>query len=77
MLRITNKQTLNFLKRSFNIRHALIAQELSNRGRSILYSVIVIKFPVNQFSCLSLNFHLNLVISIKVSIIIEESVFKA
>ena len=47
MLRTTNKQTLNFLKRSLNIRHALIAQELSNRGRSILYSVIVIKFPVN------------------------------
>ena len=47
MLTTTNKQPLNVLKRSFNIRHALIAQELSNRGRSILYSVTVIKCSVN------------------------------
>ena len=47
MLTTTNKQPLNVLKRSFNIRYALIAKQLSNRGRSILYSVTVIKFPVN------------------------------
>ena len=47
MLTTTNKEPLNILKRSFNIRHALIAQDLSSRGRSILYSVTVIKFPVN------------------------------
>ena len=44
MLTTTNRQPLNFIKRNFNIRHA---KELFNRGRSILYSVIIIKFPVN------------------------------
>lgn len=74
--RLSNKRLLNFLKQSLINRYMLRTHELSNRKRNVLYLTIRNKFPLNQFSWLSFKFQVKQVISVKVSLIIEEITFK-